>query len=60
MARYTADFKIIATVEFDDDGIHDLRDQAFEAMEGILPFNSGFDLELYASTLKPVKDKVNG
>ena len=52
--RYTADFKITATVEFDDDGKHSLADQAFEAMEEMLPVNSGFEIELFGGTLKPV------
>lgn len=60
MARYTADFKITATVEFDDDGKHGLADQAFEAMEDLLPVNSGFEIELFGGTLRPVKDRVNG
>jgi len=57
MTRYTADFKITATVEFDDDGKHSLADQAFEAVEDLLPVNSGFEIELFGSTLKPVGDE---
>jgi hypothetical protein len=54
MTRYTADFKITASVEFEDDGQHGLADQAFEAMEALLGVNCDFDIELFGGTLKPV------
>lgn len=54
MTRYTADFKITATVEFDDDGQHSLADQAFEAMEAKLPVNEDCEIELLGASLKRV------
>jgi len=55
MTRYTADFKITATVEFEDDGKYNLADQAFEAAEDIFPINSGFEIELIGGSLKAVE-----
>lgn len=54
MARYKAEFRIFAEVEFDDDGQHVLADQAFDAMEDKLEIHHGFDLELIASSVKEV------
>lgn len=52
--KYRAEFRLIAEVEFDDDGEHSLMDLAFEAMEMSLPVNHDFEIELIADSVQPV------
>lgn len=45
---HKAHFQIITTIEFEDDGELDIRDQAMEAMEDMIPSEFGdYELQLY-------------
>jgi hypothetical protein len=45
VTRHSATFRLIASVEFDDNGEDDLRDQAFEALMEKYSFSPEQDFE---------------
>ena len=52
MAKYKAEFKLYAVVEFQDDGVNDVKDQAFEALSLMGVDLKEFDAELLGEPTK--------